>query len=96
MSDVTERYMKAIHAMQTGVAAEMNIPSTAPATSPKHLRVGVNSALINDAAVARLLIAKGVFTEEEYLNAVADEAEREKAIYEERLSKAYGRPVTLG
>jgi len=87
-------YDEAAHGMQSGVAAKMQIdPSD---TTPKHLRVGVNSALVNDAAVARLLIAKGVFTEAEYVAAVVEEMEREKQRYEQYLSDHYGRPVTLG
>ena len=53
MSD-QDRYVKAAHAMQSGVAVCME-RGTAE-TTPKHLRVGVNSAMVNDAAIARLLI----------------------------------------
>jgi hypothetical protein len=74
-------YLDLAHAMQSGVAAKMAID---PAdTSPKHLRVGLNSAMVNDAALARLLIARGLFTEEEYLQAITDEMEREVARYKE-------------
>lgn len=84
------RYDAALHAMQSGVAAEMGKPC-----EPKHLRVGVNSALVGNAAIARLLIEKGVITLDEYVAAEADEMERERDRYAERLSTQTGTNVTL-
>jgi len=79
-----ERYAAALHAMQSGVAMAMALSDTAE-TEPKHLRVGVNSSLLNDAAIARLLIDRGIFTEEEYVGALADQMEFEQQRYERRL-----------
>ena len=59
-----DRYLKAAHAMQTGVALEMS--RHAAPTEPKHLRVGVNAAMSDQAGLVKLLIAKGIFTEDEY------------------------------
>lgn len=88
------RYSEAAHAMQSGVAHEMNTnhlhPERDPATQPKHLRVGVNSALVNDAALAKLLIAKGIITLQEYMIAVADEMEEEVQRYEASANKGFG------
>jgi hypothetical protein len=42
--------------------------------------------MVNDAAIARLLIGKGIITLAEYEAAVADEMEREKERYESLLS----------
>ncbi len=97
MSDDTQRndldYFAAAHGMQTGVAHELERdPSSA---SPKHLRVGINSALVNDAALVRLLVAKGVITEEEYAEAVRLEMNRELDRYEDLLRSSYGGPITL-
>lgn len=89
------RYHAAAHAMQSGVAAEMGIADRAHATEPKHLRVGVNSAMVNDRAIAELLIAKGVITEDEYVAAVADAMEAEAVDYEQRLQEYYGPGVRL-
>jgi hypothetical protein len=89
-----DRYQAAAHAMQTGVAAEMAY-HPAP-TEPKHLRVGVNSAMVDNSALAELLISKGVITEAEYFEAVAAGMEREAKTYEERLSEHYGRKIALG
>jgi hypothetical protein len=89
-----DRYAAAAHAMQSGVAAEMG-HDPGP-TEPKHLRVGVNSALVDSSALAELLIAKGVITEDEYLEAIATGMEREARAYEQRLSDHFGTKITLG
>lgn len=87
-----KRYAAAAHAMQSGVAAD----PTAPELSPKHLRVGVNSAMIEHGALAGLLIAAGVIEEAAYFTALADAMEAERDKYAAELSKKLGRPVTLG
>lgn len=88
--------MAAAHAMQSGVAAKMH--HDASDTSPKHLRVGVNAAMVEHAALVRLLVAKGVLTWEEYYTALADQMESEKALYEEWLTARLGgqTKITLG
>lgn len=96
------RQHAALHAVQSGVKAEIafenraNVHADLRSSGPKHLRTGVNSALCNSAAIARLLIAKGVFTEAEYHEAVATQMETEKARLETHLSRIYGTKVTLG
>ena|SRR5581483_12024765 len=88
-----QRYQAAAHAMQTGVAFKMDhAPSE---TSPKHLRVGVNSALRDSASLARLLISKGLITEEEYIQAQADGMEEEAELYRQWLSDHTGANITL-
>jgi hypothetical protein len=89
-------YLEAMHAVQTGVMYDIERHGlSGAAADPKHLRTGINSAIVNDAALARLLIAKGVFTEEEYAAAVTVEANREAGRYEEKLTAAYGRKINL-
>lgn len=88
-----QRYLAAAHAMQSGVAARMEIDPKD--TTPKHLRVGVNSAMAEHNALAKLLIDKGIIGEAEYVAAQADAMEREKALYERLLSEHYGATVTL-
>lgn len=88
-----ERYDAAAHAMQSGVAFEME-QDPGP-TSPKHLRVGVNAAMSDAGGLATLLISKGIFTREEYIEAVADSMEREVARYEQHLNRILGAKVTL-
>ncbi len=76
------RHRRAQHAMQSGVAYEEAQGS--PAVAPKHLRVGVNTALSDAAGLVHHLIDKGIITEAEYTKAVADEMEREVERYEAR------------
>ena len=88
-----DRYMQNAHAMQSGVAMMMNYDTSS--VEPKHLRVGVNSAMSDNAALVQLLIEKGILTKEEYEKAIADKMEEEKAFYEQKLSQVLNRPVTL-
>lgn len=81
--DDGQRWRDASHAVQTGVAMEHAMGSKDQ--EPKHLRVGINSALCDQAGLVRLLVEKNLITEEEYLKAIADEMEREKKRYEDRL-----------
>lgn len=93
-TDDAARYAAAAHAMQSGVAMEMNFDLSG--VEPKHLRVGVNSALVAQGGLARLLIDKGLITEAEYTAAVADAMEAEVARYEEILRQRLGHSgVTL-
>jgi len=85
--------MLAAHAMQSGVAAKMGYDKSE--TDPKHLRVGINSAMRDQASLVRLLIDKGVIEETEYEKAIADGMEEEVRGYEKELSDHYKRPVSL-
>ncbi len=87
-----KRYTAAMHAVQTGVTIRMNKGNLNESheTDPKHLRVGVNSALIDSAAVVKLLIEKGIITENEYFLALAEQAEFEAQSYEDELGLERG------
>ena len=88
----SEDYRRLAHAVQSGVAMKMNYDNEA---SPKHLRVGVNMAMCDSAAVGKLLIEKGIFTEQEYINALCRQLEEEVKKYERELSDLVGADVTL-
>lgn len=62
--DLGLSYEEALHAVQSGVA--YSHAKGSDDGSPKQLRVGVNSALVDSSALAHLLIQKGLITEEEY------------------------------
>lgn len=83
-------YKAAAHAMQSGVAMKMNYDPGGE-TSRKHLRVGVNSAMCDIAALATLLLRKGVIGRAEYEDAVATAMEEEVARYEAWLHEHVGR-----
>jgi hypothetical protein len=87
------RYLAAAHAVQSGIAFLMQ--RNARLGDPKHLRVGIDTMKVEQGALATLLIARGVFTEVEYFEAMADAMEREKAGNEVQLTEMYGRRVTL-
>lgn len=79
MSDVLKRYQAALHAMQTAVKLLMTredpesdvfgIAKTGEC-APKHLRVGVNSALASAEGIGQLLVRKGVITDAELQEAI--------------------------
>lgn len=81
------------HAIQSGVAMEMELGSKD--TEPKHLRVGVNLAMAQHSALTKLLIEKGLFTEEEYFDAQITLMKVEVAMYEKRLSDLTKTKITL-
>ena len=82
MRDLGLTYEQALHGVQSGVAYEHSKGS--PDGSPKHLRVGINSAHVNNAAIARLLIDKGVITLDEIEEANRLAMNEEVAQYQDR------------
>ena len=87
-----DRYLKAAHGMQAGVGFKRDKGDQ----SPKHLRVGVNTALVQQAALVELLIDKGLFSRLEYFTKLAECMERERDSYAEEISaEAGGAKVTL-
>jgi hypothetical protein len=102
-----QRYVVALHALQSGVKAvhELDILDVAQGrrkeweegeTSVKHLRVGVNSAKLEQGALVKLLIEAGIITSEAYETAIVEALEEEVRQYEADLSKRTGAKVTLG
>jgi hypothetical protein len=88
--DLRVRYLAACHAMQSGVAWEMNSNEIESATDPKNLRVGVNAAMCDLGALAKLLVRKGVVTQREIDEALTEMMEAEVRRYEERASRVTG------
>lgn len=86
------RLLDAQHAMQSGVLfvlTNQDFDLLAHESSPKHLRVGVNTAMSEVGALARLLMEKGVFTREEYFKALADAMEEEQKTYEDKTGSKF-------
>lgn len=88
IAEKREKYLELCHAMQSGVAAKMQRDNSD--TMPKHLRVGVNSAMVDSAALATLLMQKGIITEDEYYDALIERMQAEVAAYEAWLNESYG------
>lgn len=94
MSQFHDRYTQLAHAVQSGVAMELQFDGASGES--KHLRTGINMALVSHGVLVRLLIEKGVFTQQEYEAALLVGIEDEKRAYEERLSARLGKIVRLG
>jgi hypothetical protein len=97
VAQLQQQYTDLLHAVQSGVKAEIEIQpkDDTNTASPKHLRVGVNSALIQNSSLATLLMRKGIITEVEYWRTQVELWQNEVADYENRLSQATGMKVTL-
>ena len=94
MADAQRRYLAAGHAVQTAVL--FNMERGARSHEPKHLRTGLDMRAADAAGLARLLIKKGVFTELEYIEAMADAAEEEVARYTKDTREKTGLNVSFG
>lgn len=94
--DSMERYQHATKRMQSGVAMDLAQHMDERQTAEKHLRVGVNVALVDHAALVSLLVKKGLITEEEYWGELANYMEAEVRRYEALLTKNLGTTVHLG
>lgn len=92
--ELKQEYHDLLHAMQSDVKFEQEW-GVSDAQSPKHLRVGVNSAIVQSSGLARVLVDKGIITWLEYWTAQVEAYRREVVSYEERLSAHAGSEVHL-
>lgn len=77
-AEFTRRYHAAAHGCQSATAFLMqSLGASSAGADQKHLRVGLSMTLVDSAAMAQLLMRKGVITEIEYLEAIAVGAEQE-------------------
>ena len=81
--EFVDESQRLLHAMQTGIAFEH--ARGGRDGEPKHLRVGVNNALVEIAAICRLLIDKGIVKEEEVFQYIVGGLKEEVARYESRM-----------
>ena len=94
---IIEAYTAAAHKVQSAIAILMVHKAPYAPVQPKHLRVGVDMSKADMKGLARLLIEKGVFTEDEYLEAVLKSAEEEAADYERLVREELANSgITLG
>lgn len=89
-----EAYLALAHAIQSGVAHSLQHGSKE--ASPKHLRTGLNLAMVDIGALISLLVEKGVFTLDEFAEKQQELLEVEKGKYEKQLSAILGSQVRLG
>jgi hypothetical protein len=81
-------YTRLAHAVQTGVAYEHGFGSQDG--TPKHLRTGLNCVMADLGSLVKLLIEKGLITEEEYFAAILAGLQREIDTYEARIAARTG------
>lgn len=97
----TMTYHEAVHAVQSGVLQMQHVEAqqgkgeNESSTGGKHLRTGLNLAMCDHAALVGLLIHKGLFTQEEYIEAIRIAAIDEVETYENKLRSHYNRLITL-
>lgn len=96
LQDSAARYMAALHGIQSGIMVILEKGGAlASRCSTKHMQTGLEARASDHAALAKILIGKGLFTEEEYSTAVADQLEEEKHSLEVELGEAIGATITL-
>ncbi len=81
-----DEYRKLAHAVQSGVGFDKD----KTAQEPKHLRTGIDITKAEQAGLAQLLMDKGVFTLEEYEQAILQGLRNEVDRYERYLAEQYG------
>lgn len=88
---MNDKYQKLVHAMQSGVAMEIEQAGIdQAAATPKHLRVGVNVALVESSALWKLLVEKGIITEKEMEECLLAAHKEEVDRYTARIKKLLG------
>lgn len=63
---------------------------------PKHMRTGIDSALVFNGTVVKLLVEKGIITPEEFAEAAVEDLKAEVKRMEKELSEIFGSNITLG
>lgn len=91
LEEIASEYMQVIHGIQSAIAFGFGGPVEVNERAMKHTRVGINSAMVNNHAVATLLIQKGVFTEYEYHEQILASAKEELARYQQEADAQYGK-----
>jgi len=89
-----EEYERLGHAIQSGIATLIGHNDNAT-RDPKHLRTGLNLVMSDTASLGRLLIRKGIITEDEYFEAVLEGLREEKARVTAEIKSKLGLDVTL-
>lgn len=97
MRDLGLSYEAAMHGVQSAIKFELEqsgwaVNHPALATVIKHLRTGIDARAADAQGLASLLIAKGVFTLEEYTEVLRLAANEELSRYQQHCRDTYGLP----
>ena len=90
MENKAQKYNELQHAMQAGIEVGSK------ELLPKHLRVGINTALSDHSSLVKLLFKKGIISDDEYLDTIIEGMQKEVEEYEQKIKKRTGMDVTLG
>jgi hypothetical protein len=103
LEDEVKRYHRLAHSLQAAVKYKYSfdvnrnkVKSVDSVEDMRHeyhaalLRVGANMALVELGAVVKIMISKGIITEEEYMKMANDELEREINKYKDEISQLMG------
>lgn len=82
---MNDRYTAAGHRIQTSIGTLILLDPKYRAVEPKHMRTGLDLSKSDMCGLARLLIEKGLFTEDEYIEALTKAAEDEADRYEKEV-----------
>lgn len=94
IEQLAEENFALLHAVQSGIMQKMEA-GISKETEPKHLRVGVNNALIETSALLTVLVNKGILTAEEYFTEVNNLLREEVKRYEQELTEHYGGKINI-
>ena len=92
LRDLGLSYQEATHGVQSAIKFEMERGDRNNMDHIKHLRVGLDMRASDHAALATLLIAKGAFTEAEYIEQMRLAANEELARYEDHVREKFDLP----
>lgn len=97
MRDLGLSYEDAAHGVQSAIKFELEHDHRIPGSteSIKHLRTGIDCRAADAQGLAALLIAKGVFTEEEYLEYVRIAMNEELARYTDHVRERFELPKNV-
>jgi hypothetical protein len=91
-----QRYMSALHMMQSAIAMEIGaLGEKGAGADAKHNRVGINSAMAEHSALAGLLIQKGLITQDEYSEAIVEGAVLEAESTVDRVREKLNLPANV-
>lgn len=93
IDEYRKQYERDLHAVQSGIRQMMEFDPKF--TTPKHLRVGIDSCFASMLGLVQLLLDRGVISEVEYHEYQMIAMRKEKERYEEMLGDMMGKKVTL-
>lgn len=91
LKDLGLSYEEALHGVQSAIRYRME--NGGRSHEPKHMRVGIDMGKADMCGLATLLIAKGVFTPEEYVEHLRIAANQELHMHEEEIRALTGNPA---